>query len=87
LSMATRIHATAWRCAWPRYSSSLMWAPHVAVLPSSSGLHHRDVRHEVVGRRAVPVPLAWRRVDHVTGPDLEDLPAAGLHRAASFGHV
>src|SRR5690242_17606787 len=36
---------------------------------------------------AAPVPLARRRVDHITRADLNNLTAAGLHQPASFGHV
>src|SRR5664280_373884 len=40
-----------------------------------------EVRHEPIGRGAVPVPLAGRRVDRVAGPDLDDLAAPGLNPA------
>jgi hypothetical protein len=45
------------------------------------------VGHEVVGLRAVPVPLVGRRVDDVAGRDLDDVAAARLHEAAAFGDV
>src|SRR3954452_13256912 len=51
------------------------------------GLYHRDVGQEVGGGRTVPVPLTRRRVDHLTGADLANLAAAGLHPPAAFGHV
>src|SRR6266536_3517104 len=50
-------------------------------------LPHRKVGHEVVGGRAVPVPLSRRRVDHVAGADLDDLAAARLHQPTPLGHV
>ena len=44
-----------------------------------------QVSHEVVGCGAVPVPLLRRGVDDVSGPDLLDLAAAGLHETLAFG--
>ncbi len=55
--------------------------------PSSGRLPHCQVGHEMVGRGAMPVPLARRRVDRVAGADLEQLPAASLHPADSLSHV
>src|SRR5262249_33909849 len=50
-------------------------------------LPHGDVRHEVVGRGAVPVPFARRGTHGVPGPDVDDLAAAGLDQAPAFGDV
>ena len=41
----------------------------------------------MVGRGAVPVPLARRRVNGVTGPQLDDRAAAALDQPAALGHV
>src|SRR6266511_2843443 len=46
-----------------------------------------EVGHEVVGRSAVPVPLAGRCVDRVPGSDLDDFAAAGLDAPDTLGHV
>src|SRR2546421_4473456 len=42
---------------------------------------HREVRHEMVRRGSVPVPLPRRRPDRVPLPDLDDLTTTGLHQA------
>src|SRR5690348_1913614 len=42
----------------------------------------RDVRHGTVWRRAMPVFLAWRRPDHVAGPDFPNRSTPALHEAA-----
>lgn len=38
-------------------------------------------------RGAVLVPLVRRRVDHIAGADLDNVPAAGLHEPSSLGDV
>src|SRR6188472_117389 len=50
-------------------------------------LPHREVRHEVVGCGAMPVPLAGRRMDRVAGANLDHLPAARLHAPHPLGDV
>src|ERR1019366_9502738 len=49
-------------------------------------LLNRDVRHRRGGRRAVPVFLAGRKPDHVTGPDLLDGPSPTLRATGAGGH-
>src|SRR5215213_8764563 len=46
---------------------------------------HRDVGHEAVGGRTVPVVLAGLEEDPVAGPDDLDLPAAPLAEAEALG--
>src|SRR5689334_5831688 len=45
------------------------------------------MRHELVGGRAVPVPLPARRSNNVTGPDHVDRSPAGLDASFAFGDV
>src|SRR5215204_1904322 len=51
----------------------------------AGGFGDREVGHEAVGSGAVPVPLAGRRRNDVTGADLLDGAPAGLHEALAFG--
>jgi len=45
-----------------------------------------DVRHGRGWRGAVPVFLARREPNHVTGPDFFNRPAPALHTPAAGGH-
>ena len=46
------------------------------------------VRHEMGGGcGAVPVPFVAWCVDHVAGPDREDVAAVRLHKSCAFGDV
>ena len=49
-------------------------------------LEHRDVGHEAVGRRAVPVVFAGLEEDAVAGADDLDRPTAALAQADPLGH-
>src|SRR5438132_12685945 len=59
----------------------------VALRALRRSLPDREMGHEVVGRGAVPVPLAGRSVDRVARADLQDLAAAGLNASQAFGDV
>src|SRR4051812_49118297 len=48
-------------------------------------LLHGDVDHEPVGRRTVPVVLAWLEEHAVPGPDRLDRTALSLAEADTFG--
>src|SRR5258707_57628 len=56
-------------------------------LVSGDGFGDGQVAHKVVGRGAVPMPLAGRGVDDVARADLGAVTAAGLHESASLGDV
>jgi hypothetical protein len=45
------------------------------------------VRHEVIGRGTVSVPLTLRGVDGVAGSHLSHICAAGLDPAVPFSHI
>jgi len=49
--------------------------------PFGFPLGEREVGHEVVGRGAVPVPLAWWGDDDVAGSDADERSATGLDEA------
>src|SRR6186997_165213 len=55
------------------------------VAPLGLALGEREVGHEVVGRGAVPVPLAGWGDDHVAGTDADERPAAGLDESFALG--
>ncbi len=48
-------------------------------------LLHRDVEHEAIGRRAVPVVLAGLEEDAVAGADGLDRATFALAQASAFG--
>jgi hypothetical protein len=50
-------------------------------------LSDRQMRHEVVGRGAVPVFFAMGCVDDIAGIGFDDLLPAHLNQAAAFGDV
>src|SRR5712691_4591347 len=55
--------------------------------PFGVAFAHRQVSHEVVGRGAVPVPLAPGDLDDVAGADGGDGLAAGLDAPLALGHI
>ena len=55
--------------------------------PFSFAFGECEVRHEMVGRGAVPVPLAGWGDDDVASSDADEWSAAGLDEAFTFGHA
>src|SRR5215216_4871682 len=53
----------------------------------AGGFGDGQMGHEVVGCGAMPVPLVRRRGDQVTGADLLDGAAAGLHQPPAVGDI
>src|SRR5215211_7082708 len=83
----------------PLHSSRLLWSAVVVLVvgdvlapvrlgPLVTGsLGDGQMGHVVVGGGTVPVPLVGGRGDDVTGPDLLDGAAAGLHQPLAVGDV
>jgi len=57
------------------------------LLVAGNGLGNGQMRHEVVGCGAMPMPLIGRRVDNVACADLDDLTTPGLDEALSLGDI
>src|SRR5437868_9923512 len=97
LAARSRARSARARPGSTRSSRRLRWRCHVLGIANlvaelalgavGGRLPDREVRHEVVGRRAVPVPLAGRRANGVAGVDLDDLAAARLDAPEAFRDV
>src|SRR6476619_2639697 len=54
-------------------------------LPVRDAFRDGEVRHEVIGRGAVPMPLVAWRLDHVAGANRDDVAAARLNDSCTLG--
>jgi hypothetical protein len=83
-----RVRSAAQRVSWA--SAVLVVGDEVAPLalgPGFGGVPDRQMRHEVVGGGAVPVPLLRWGVDGISGAHHDDLAAAGLDQSDAFSDV